>query len=226
MLLLAYSTIQDLIGTAITSEENRLSESLKKHLSSENWKSIENTISKDENEYVLTVLKKDPKSFKQKQIKTEIKKLTDHEMLYKIAYRVLPKLNITNQNIQYYASLAKHYPISNLKKLSETKKAIYVLCYAHHRHQQINDNLTVSFAHYIEKFKSESTINARDIVLNEKLEINDDAKNAALVLRFFDDETISDHESFGKVRKRVRKLVKKGRFNTVSDYLCDQSWYL
>ncbi|MDP1574972.1 MAG: DUF4158 domain-containing protein [Coxiellaceae bacterium] len=48
MLLLVYSTIQDLIGAAITGEENRLSDSLKKHLSSDNWKNIENTISKYE----------------------------------------------------------------------------------------------------------------------------------------------------------------------------------
>src|SRR3990167_2563037 len=140
-------------------------------------------------------------------------------MLYKIANRILTKLNITNQNIQYYARLSEHYPISNLKKLSATKQAIYILCYAHHRHQKINDNLNVSFVHYIEKFKSEAGINAKEKIFDEKLEVNDDAKNAAFVLRFFDDEKISDKESFGSIRKRARKLIKKGKFNVVADYL-------
>ncbi|MCW5582414.1 MAG: hypothetical protein KIT56_00745 [Gammaproteobacteria bacterium] len=219
LMLLGYSSIQKLIGPIIVEEEQRLGELLKKHLPHNDWKLIETTISKNENEYILTALKRDPKSFKQKQIKEEIKKLNDHEALYKMAINVLPKLNIANQNISYYASLAEHYPISNLKKLSPTKQAIYVLCYAYHRHQKINDNLIVSFIHYLEKFKSEAKGNARDKILDDKLEINDDTKNAALVFRFFDDENISDKEPFGSIRRRARKYVKKGKFNVVADYL-------
>src|SRR3990167_4497012 len=219
LILLGYSTIQDLIGNAITGEENRLGSLLKKHLAHKDWKLIENSLKKTENEYVLSALKKDPKSFKQKEIKSEIKKLSNHEMFYKTAKSVLPKLNLTTQNIYYYASLAEHYPIRNLRKLSPTKKAIYILCYAHYRHQKVNDNLTVSFIHYIEKYKSEATSNARDKIFDDKLEINDDTKNAAIIFRFFDDEKISDKESFGSIRKRARKYVKKGKFNMVADYL-------
>lgn len=219
LMLLGYSTIQGLIGNAITGEERRLGDLLKKHLAHKDWKFIENSLKKDENEYVLSALKKEPKSFKQKEIKSEIKKLTNREILYKIAKAVLPKLNLTNQSIYYYASLAEHYPISSLKKLSPTKQAIYVLCYAHYQHQKINDNLTVSFIHYLEKYKSEAASNARDKIFDDKLEINDDTKNAAIIFRFFDDEKISDKESFGSIRKRARKYVKKGKFNMVADYL-------
>jgi TnpA family transposase len=219
MLLPRYSTIQDLIGATILNEEKRLGELLKKNLSHQDWKFITNMLLKDKNEYLLTALKKDPKSFKQKHIRVEIKKLTDHEMLYQLANCVLPKLDATIQNIHYYASLAEHYPISNLKKLSPTKQAIYILCYAHHRNQKINDNLIVGFIHYLEKYKSEATHNARDKIFDSKLEVNDDAKNAAFVLRFFDNENILDRESFGNIRKRARKYVKKGNFNMVADYL-------
>lgn len=219
LILLGYSSIQKIIGHIITEEENRLGDLLKKYLQYKDWKLIEITTSKDENEYVLTALKKDPKSFKQKQIKGEIKKLNDYEVLYNLARDVLPKLNIANQGIYYYASLAEHYPISNLKKLLPTKQAIYILCYAYHRHQKINDNLTVSFIHYLEKFKAEAAFNARDKIFDDKLEINDDTKNAAFVFRFFDDEKISDKESFGSIRRRARKYVKKGKFNVVADYL-------
>lgn len=219
LMLLGYSTIQDLIGNAIISEEKRLGDMLKKYLAHKDWKFIENMVQKDENEYVLTALKKDPQSFRQKEIKSEIKKLINHEILYNMAKTALPKMNLTNQNIYYYASLAEHYPVSNLKKLSSTKQAIYVLCYAYYRHQKIHDNLTISFIHYLEKFKSEATTNARDKIFDDKLEINDDTKNAAIIFRFFDDEKISDKESFGNIRKRARKYVKKGKFNMVADYL-------
>ena len=196
-----------------------MGEELKKYLQHSDLKSITNTLLKDNNQYILSALKKDPKSFKQKQIKAEIKKILDHESLYQIAKRAVKKLNIPHQNIAYYASLAEHYPISDLKKLNQTKQAIYVLCYAHHRHQKINDNLNMSFSHYVEKFKSEASTNARDKIFAEKLEINDDTKNAAIVFRFFDDEKISDNESFGSIRKRAKKYVKKGQFNIIADYL-------
>ncbi|MBS0358050.1 MAG: DUF4158 domain-containing protein, partial [Proteobacteria bacterium] len=154
MSLPSYSSIQDLIGASIIYEEKRLGESLKKNLCHQDWGIIKNMLLKNGNEYFLSELKKDPKSFKQKHIKAEIKKLIDYEMLYKLAKYSLPKLDVTNQNIYYYASLAEHYPISNLKKLSTTKQAIYVLCYAHSRNEKINDNLMISFIHYLEKFKS------------------------------------------------------------------------
>ena len=219
LMLLGYSSIQKLIGPAIIEEEKRLGDLLKTHLLNDHWKLVENSISKNENEHVLTALKKDPKSFKPKEIKAEIKKLIDHEQLYNISKNILPKLNITNQTINYYASLTEHYPIKDLKKLSLTKQGIYVLCYTQLRHQKINDNLNISFIHYIEKFKAEAANNARDKILDDKFQINDDIKNAAIVLRFFDDEKISDKEPFGAIRKQAAKYVKKGKFNMLADYL-------
>ncbi|MCX7121650.1 MAG: Tn3 family transposase [Gammaproteobacteria bacterium] len=218
-MLLGFTTLQDLIGDAITSEEKRLGELLKVHLSYNDWKSIRTMMEKEENEYIITELKKDPKSFKPKYLKAEIKKLDNHESLRQISKNVLPKLKLTKQNIQYYASLTEHYPVSDLKKLSEIKQAIYILCFVHNRHEKINDNLTISFSHYIQKFKDEAGLNAREKIFTDKLEINNDTKNAALVLRFFDDENISDKESFGRIRKRAHKHVKKGKFKTISDYL-------
>lgn len=219
LMVLGYSTLQDIIGAAIMNEEKRLGDLLEKHLSHDDWKSVNSMIEKSGNEYVLTALRKEPKNFKLKHIKEEITKLTDHEPLYQIAKSVLPKMQLTAKNIEYYASLAEHYPVSNLKKLSLTKQAIYILCFSYHRHQKINDNLALSFTYYYNKFKDEAAAKTRDRIFNERMEINDDSKNAALVLRFFDDETISDRESFGNVRKRAYKHVKRGKFHAVSDYL-------
>ncbi|MBS0359243.1 MAG: hypothetical protein JSS53_08245 [Proteobacteria bacterium] len=77
----------------------------------------------------------------------------------------------------------------------------------------------ISYFHYIEKFKDEARTKARDRIFKEKLEINEDSKHAAIVLRFFDDESISDKETFGHVRKRAYKHIERGKFSVVSDYL-------
>jgi len=217
--LLGYSTIQDLIGSAITLEEERSGKLLKKYLSPTDWTYIKNTLVKTKDEYILTALKKDPKSFQPKHIKAEISKLSDNLQLYHLAKHILPQLKITHQNITYYASLAERYPINDLNKLSATKQAIYILCFYQLRHQKVNDNLTMSFMYYTNKYQVDAAGKARDRIFADKMEINDDCKGAAIVLRFFDDKNISDDASFGSIRKRAFKHVKKGKFTAVSDYL-------
>lgn len=214
-----YSTMQDLIGQAITLEEKRLSTLLSKHLSPGHWKVIFNTLKMNDTDYVLTWLKKDPKNFQTKHIKEERKKLYDHEVLYELARDTLPKLKLTPKNIQYYASLAEHYPVSNLKKLSKTKRALYILCFAHYRHQKIYDNLGVSFMHYYQKLNDSAATKSRDRLIKESLAMNHDAENAAMVLRLFDDDTLSDTESFGHIRELAYQHIQKGEFNRVSDHL-------
>lgn len=92
---------------------------------------VENTVNKNENEHVLIALKKDPKSFKPKEIKAEIRKLNDHEQLYNISKSILPKLNITNQTINYYASLTEHYPIRDYEKTVINKQRGFMYCVMH-----------------------------------------------------------------------------------------------
>ncbi len=219
LMLLGYSTLQDLIGHAISSEEERLSKIITKQLTSKDWEHIENTLSKTDNEYILTALKKDPKSFKTKHVKAEISKLSDNLQLYYLANRILPKLDITHQNITYYASLAEHNPINDIKKLSSTKKALYILSFYFLRHQKIKDNLTMSFMYYINKYQADASGKTRDRIFADKMEINNDCKGMAIILRFFDDENISDDTSFGSVRKNAFKHVERGKFSEISDYL-------
>ncbi|MCP4473695.1 MAG: DUF4158 domain-containing protein [Gammaproteobacteria bacterium] len=199
LMLLAYSTLQDLIGEAITHEEERLTILLQDKLSTSAWGSIENLLKSNEDGYLLSALKKDPKSFKPKQIAEEIKKQKMNYDLFKEAKLLLPKLGLSKRSIQYYAQLAVHYPIHKLKLLSSTLRLIYILCFIYHRYHRISDNLMVSFFHYIEKYKTDAKKAVREVLVDDKLEIIEDSKKAATVLRFFDDEDIPDLDQFGKM---------------------------
>ncbi|MBS0358613.1 MAG: DUF4158 domain-containing protein [Proteobacteria bacterium] len=108
LMLLGYSTLQDLIGDAISKEENRLGMLLEKYFMKENWEIINGMLKMEKGQYVLTALAKDPKSFRHNQITGEVKKLHDHQRFYQISKKILPKLKLSNQNISYYASLAIH----------------------------------------------------------------------------------------------------------------------
>ena len=81
----------------ITHEEKALGEWLKTHLSHQDWQCITRILTKEDDTYVLSALKKDPKSFKIKHIKSEMDKLAKNESLYHIAKRILPHSNITQQ---------------------------------------------------------------------------------------------------------------------------------
>ena len=155
LMLLAYSTLQDLIGEAIIHEEQRLTVLLQHNLSASAWSAIENLLKSNEDGYLLSALKKDPKSFKTKQITGEIIKQKMNHDLFKAAKALLPKLELSQQNIQYYAQLAVHYPIHKLKLLSSSLRSVYILCFIYHRYHRISDNLMVSFFHYLEKYKSD-----------------------------------------------------------------------
>ncbi len=61
--------------------------------------------------------------------------------LYSTAKGLLPKLEISQQNILYYASLANFYTVYDLRRLRSEQTHLYLLCYAWLRYRQLTDNL-------------------------------------------------------------------------------------
>lgn len=86
----------------------------------------------DDGLYALSALKNDPKSFRTKHIKGEIKKLENNKNIYQFSARCLPTIKITQQTIRYYASLAAHYSVDRLRNLPKSQTQLYLLCYVYH----------------------------------------------------------------------------------------------
>ncbi len=59
---------------------------------------------------------------------------------HRIAKVLLPTLEISQQNICYYASLAGFYTIYDLRNLKSEQTYLYLLCYAWLRYRQLSDN--------------------------------------------------------------------------------------
>ncbi len=59
----------------------------------------------------------------------ERQKRTALEPLYQLAKALLPKLAISQQNLNYYASLAHFYTIYDLPRLKQEQTHLYLLCY-------------------------------------------------------------------------------------------------
>jgi len=63
------------------------------------------------------------------------------EPLHRKACDILPALNISQQNLLYYASLANFYTVYDLRNLKPGQTHLYLLSYVWIRYRQFSDNL-------------------------------------------------------------------------------------
>lgn len=79
-----------------------------------------------------------------------------------LAKSLLPRLNLSQQNVQYYASLVDYYDVYDLRKeLKSEQTYLYLLCYLSQRYLHLNDNLMDAFCMiwFKELFGADKTIN-------------------------------------------------------------------
>lgn len=135
-----YSLLQDTVGQALTYEQDRLVAILRTHLTDSDRKALRELPDDAQGLHEITLLKRESRDFSLGEIKREIGRGEQLRSLYQIAQRVLPRLDISNESIKYYASLVAYYSVSRLKQLDAQLVDIYLLCFVHHRYQWLNDN--------------------------------------------------------------------------------------
>src|SRR3954470_7308025 len=81
---------------------------------------------------------------------------TDLTPIEPSAKALLPKLDISQQNIAYYASLAHYYTIYDLRRLKPEQTHLYLLCYAWQRYRQLTDNLVEAFGYHMNQLERET----------------------------------------------------------------------
>lgn len=100
-----YSFMQETVGKAITFEQNRLMDMMHQHLERSDIEALEQLLEDSQGLYEITQLKREPKDFNLKEIKREIDRGQQIQPLYQLTRRLLPRLEISNESIKYYASL-------------------------------------------------------------------------------------------------------------------------
>jgi hypothetical protein len=69
--------------------------------------------------YGITSLKREPKDFGWREMTQELCRRQQLQPLYDIASRLLPHLQISNESVTYYATLATYYTVFRLKQVDE-----------------------------------------------------------------------------------------------------------
>jgi TnpA family transposase len=226
IVLPGYSTLQNCVSQAITTESNRLYVVIENALSPSVDEILKGLMTHGDTDkfYGITVLKKDAKGFNYKEMMKEVEKKKASEVLFKSAKTIIPTFAISEQNIYYYASLVDYYSVNRLKKLSYDNVRLYILCYIYYRFEKIHDNLISNFFYTIGIYQKRAKEHAKNAVYEHKTETNEYVRRVADILDFFLDEKVADETSFGAIRAKVFALVPKNQFPHLLQHLREQSF--
>ncbi|MBY0281997.1 MAG: DUF4158 domain-containing protein [Alphaproteobacteria bacterium] len=218
-----YSTFQDIIGQALTIEERRLQSIIETYLPSSVNESLQKMLVSDGKKmYGITVLKKDSKGFNYKEVMNEIKKKLMSEVLFKAAQDIIPKLEISEQNVVHYAYLVDYYTADRLKELNYETVRLYLLCYVFYRFEKINDNLVNSFIYRTNIFKKEAKQDSKNKVYDHKIEDKSQGYDEKIgrILDIFTDPEVLDSD----VRAKAFTIVEKEKFPELKDHIAGKTF--
>jgi TnpA family transposase len=204
-----YTTLQDLISDALSTERRRLADLLAQVLDDAGKAALAQLLVRDDTLSQLAALKQDAKSFGWRQMIREREKRALLEPLHRIAKALLPRLCVSQQNLLYYASLANFYTVHDLRNLKADQAHLYLLCYAWQRYRQLSDNLVDAMAYHMKQLEEESSALAQKSFLEEHVRRQQNTPQVGRLLLIYVDDTVADATPFGSVRQRAYKIMPR-----------------
>ena len=217
IVLPTYRFIRDTIGKTLTNEQNRLTNILQSYLNQDHINSLSQLFENPDGLYSITQIKHEPKDFKYSEIKNEINRGKKIELLFLLSEKLLPKMDISNESIKYYASLVNYYSVYKLKRLDNWTVYLYLLCFIHHRYQQMNDNLINTFIYNIRNYIGEAKVVAKEKIYEINIENNQNIKKAGKILEIFLDDSIHLNTPFESIQKMAFNILEKDKLKEITN---------
>ncbi len=215
------SVIQNVIGEAIVLEAKRLEALITKIIPKKIIKLLNNLLEKKIISYEITKLKQEPKNFDFNQIQKEIAKHNSYYAIYKFSKKLLPTLNISQQNIEYYGSLAIHYNRYQLNNFRKEKTYLYILCYIHHRFQKMNDQFIQTLCYYVDLYTKNAVEYAKKKAEKDYDNIHKYLPASGRLLLRHADLSLSRYR-FGKIQQEDFKVLQREKIIFVAKYMINQ----
>ena len=203
-----YTTSDDNSETALTDEVEAALQGLLER---------EDTLSE------LAAIKQDAKHFRPHMMARERSKRAALATIYDLARVLLPQLDISQQNVTYYASLAHYYTIYNLRRLQPGQTRLYLLCYAWQRYRQLNDNLADALRYHTKKFEDDSKTRGEQQFMHAQVQRQKETTQVGKLLLLYVDETLDDTTPFGSVRHQAFSIMPKAALLQAGQRLSNKS---
>lgn len=203
-----YTTLQTLISEALSTERGRLSGLLAELLDEPAKAALAKLLVREDMLPGLAALKQDAKDFRYREMALERQKRATLAPLYQIAKAVLPKLAISRQNLNYYASLANFYTIYDLRWLRPHQTYLYLLCYAWQRYRQLTDNLVDALGYHMKQLEDETKAKSNKRFALEQARRQQGAPQVGRLLLLYVDDKL-DATPFGTVRRHAFTIIPR-----------------
>ena len=209
-----------IIGKALTLERKRLEKILTKQLSKEHTVQMDHLINEKIGYYYgLTWLQQEAPNFNPQSIRKETNRKEIIEPLFKIAQPLLEELGISNENINYYASLANHYTVGELRQFKGGMHYIFLLSFIRQRYQECNDVLAEAFKYYVRKYETQAKQMVKEYFYQFNLEVNEQLPKIPIILALFLDDSIPDDTPFIIVKKKVLEVLGQEKILLLNDFI-------
>ena len=218
-----YTTLQTIIGDALTSERRRLEQMIDETLDEAARANLEKLLVREDTLSELAAIKQDAKHFGYQMMVMERQKRSTLEPLYQLAKVLLPKLGISQQNHHYYANLANYYTIYDLRRLKSGQTYLYLLCYAWQRYQQLSDNLVDALLYQTKKLEEETKEISEKQFSQSQANKQQEAPRVGRLILLYVDDAIDDTTLFGTVRRQAFDIMPKDLLLTAGQRLCEKS---
>ena len=221
IVLPGYSIMQRfIIGKALTLERQRLEGLLTKYLSKEHSDQMDYLVNEKIGHYYgLTWLQQEAPNFNPQSIRKETARKEILDPLFIIAQPLLKKLSISNENINYYASLANHYTVGELRQFKGGVHYIFILSFIRQRYQECNDVLAEAFKYYVRKYETQAKLIVKEYFYQFNLESNEQLPKIPMILALFLDDSIPDDTPFIVVKKKVLEVLDQEKILLLNDFI-------
>ncbi len=215
----AYTVMQDLIGKALSNEQQRVSDILHAQLSSADTAALDQLIAETDGLHLVTQLKHEPSDFRLKMMRAEVRRGETLRPLYHLATRVVPLLDISPDAVTYYASLVGYYSTHRLQEFDRGLAYHYLLCFVIHRYHRFHDHVLTALMHHVTVFVTEAATAATANAAAQRLERTGDLVKAGGVLQLFIDDAPSPSVTFTQMQAQAFTLLDRERLARVAAYL-------
>jgi hypothetical protein len=211
-----YHSLQAVISEALAAERRRLSEIVEEALDHDAQAALQQLLVREETLSELAQVKQDAKNFGYRMMALEREKRLVLAPLYRVAKDALPKLDISQQNVGYYASLATYYSIYDLRRLKPEQTHLYLLCYSWQRYRQLSDNLADAFDFHMKQVEDATKEAAEQHFTKALAAGHREAPRVGQVLLLYVDEALNDATPFGSVRSQAFTILPKETWSSTS----------
>ncbi len=218
-----YTTLQTIISDSLTIERRRLDQLVDTALDESARADLQKLLVAEDSLSALAAIKQDAKHFGFQMMMTERQKQARLEPLYRMAKALLPKLDISQQNQHYYASLAHYYTIHDLRHLKSGQTYLYLLCYAWQRYQQLSDNLVAALGYHMKKLEEETKEISQQQFSAAQVNQRQESPQVGRLLLLYVDDALNDVTLFGTVRQQAFTILPKDVLLLTGQRLCEKS---